>query len=83
MKGSEASDSKNLNSDLISIADSDGIVSSVAYSPHARESGIRDTGLGNPGYWAFESGILGLGIRNTAQGIRNPTNDSNPQSTFH
>ena len=25
----------------------------------------------------------GLGIRNTAQGIRNPTNDWNPESKFH
>ena len=25
-----------------------------------------------------ESGILGFGIRNTAQGIRNPTKDWNP-----
>ena len=30
-----------------------------------------------------EFGILGLGIRNTAQGIRNPTNDCNPESKFH
>ena len=30
-----------------------------------------------------ESGILGFGIRNTAQGIRNPTNDWNPDSKFH
>ena len=30
-----------------------------------------------------ESGILGFGIRNTAQGIRNPTNDWNPESKFH
>ena len=31
-----------------------------------------------------ESGILGLGgIRNTVQGIRNPTNDWNPESKFH
>ena len=30
----------------------------------------------------MESGILGFGIRNTAQGIRNPTNDwnQNPSS---
>ena len=35
------------------------------------------------GIWKIllvESGILGFGIRNTAQGIRNPTNDWNPQS---
>ena len=30
-----------------------------------------------------ESGILGFGIRNTAQGVRNPTNDWNPEFKFH
>ena len=30
----------------------------------------------------LESGILGFGIRNTAQGIRNPTNDWNQGSQF-
>ena len=30
-----------------------------------------------------ESGILGFRIRNTAQGIRNPTNNWNPESKFH
>ena len=30
-----------------------------------------------------ESRILGFGIRDTARGIRNPTNDWNPKSTFH
>ena len=30
--------------------------------------------------WLVKSGILGSGIRNTAQGIRNPTNDWNPES---
>ena len=29
------------------------------------------------------SGIPGFGIRNTAHGIRNPTNDWNPESKFH
>ena len=33
--------------------------------------------------FAVEFGILGFGIRNTAQGIRNPTNDWNPESKFH
>ena len=28
-----------------------------------------------------ESGIFGFGIRNSAQGIRNPSNDSNPESS--
>ena len=40
----------------------------------------------NPESWKFllvESGILGLGIRNTGVGIRNPTNNSNPESKFH
>ena len=31
----------------------------------------------------MESGILGFGIRNTAQGFRNPTNDWNPEPKFH
>ena len=44
--------------------------------PHVRESGIRKTLL-------VESGILGFGIRNTALGIRNSTNDWNPESKFH
>ena len=30
-----------------------------------------------------QSGFLGFGIRNTAQRIRNSTNDWNPESTFH
>ena len=30
-----------------------------------------------------EYGILGFGIRNTAQGIQNPTNDWNPEFKFH
>ena len=30
-----------------------------------------------------ESGILDFGILNTSQQIRNPTNNSNPQSKFH
>ena len=30
-----------------------------------------------------ECGTLGLGIRNTAQGIWNPKNDSDPESKFH
>ena len=30
-----------------------------------------------------ESGILGYGIRNSAQGIRNPAKDWDPESKFH
>ena len=42
-------------------------------SPHVRESGFRKCVK----CWPVESEILGFGIRNTAQGIRNPTNDLN------
>ena len=58
-------------------------------SPHVRESGFRNPGnfyIQNPESWKFllvESGILGLGIRNTAVRIRNPTNNWNPESKFH
>ena len=37
----------------------------------------------NPQKFAVESGVLGFGIRNRAQGIRNPTNEWNPESTFY
>ena len=43
-------------------------------------------GIRNPESGKFllvESGILGFGIRNTAQGIRNPTNVWNPEFKFH
>ena len=30
-----------------------------------------------------ESGIMGFGIPNTFQGIRNPTNNQNPESKLH
>ena len=40
--------------------------------PHVRKSKLR-----NPGKI-----FLGLGIQNTTQGIRNPTNDWNPKSKF-
>ena len=58
-------------------------------SPHVKESGFQNPGnfcIWNPESWKFllvESGILGLGIRNTGVGIRNPTNNSNPESKFH
>lgn len=38
--------------------------------------------LGNRGYFSFESGILGFGIRITVQGIRNPTSDRDLESRF-
>ena len=31
----------------------------------------------------MESGILGFGVRNTGQGIRNHANDWNPESKFN
>ena len=40
-------------------------------------------GFGIQQSFAVESGILGFGIRDTAQEIRNPTNDWNPESKFH
>ena len=40
------------------------------------ESGIRE-------FYLMESGILGFGIHNTAQGNRNRANHWNPESKFH
>ena len=43
-------------------------------------------GIQIPQSWKFllvESGILGLGVRNTAVGIRNPNDSWNPESKFH
>ena len=41
-------------------------------------------GILNPGnFGCGVRGILGFEIRTTAQGIRNPTNDWNPESKFH
>ena len=34
-------------------------------------------------FWLVKAGILGFGIQNTAQGIRNPTEEWNPESKFH
>ena len=45
-------------------------------SPHVREIGIQK-------FLHVESGILGFGIRNTAVGIWNLTNDWNTESKFH
>ena len=42
------------------------------HSPLAKETGFPEI-----------SGIRGSRIRNTAQGIRNPTNDRNRESKFH
>ena len=48
------------------------------------DSGIRSARNPESGkFLLVESGILGFGIRNTAQGIRNPTYDWNPESKFH
>ena len=45
-------------------------------TPLLVESGIQQI-------FVLEQGILGFGIRTTAQGIRNPTKDWNPESEFH
>ena len=56
-------------------------------SPHVRESGFRN--LWNFCFWnpesrkILESGILGFGIRNAAQGMHNPTKDWNPEAMFY
>ena len=54
--------------------------------PHVRDSGIRKIlacGIRNlEKIFLVESEILGFGIGNSAQGIRNPTNDWNPNSKF-
>ena len=46
----------------------------MCFSPYERES---------RNFLPVKSGILGFGIGNTPQGIRNPTNDWNPESKFH
>ena len=47
----------------------------IVFLPHVRESRRSGTFL------LVESGITDFGIRNTAQGIRNLTNDWNPESS--
>ena len=65
----------------------------MVFSPYVRESGFRDAArfcLWNRG-WNLQSGTILLGefgiqrfgIRNTTQGIKNPTNDWNSGSMFH
>lgn len=52
---------------------------------HVRECGFRKFLLLEPGIQKFvllKSGTLGFGIRNTAQRIRNPSNDWSPESKF-
>ena len=58
-------------------------------SPHERESRFQNPEI--PYLWNPKSGkillekseILVFGIRNTAQGIRSPTEDGNLESKFH
>ena len=45
-------------------------------SPHVRDSGIREIFL-------VKSGILGFGIRNTAQRIRNPPSSTDKESVIY
>ena len=58
------------------------MVSQLLIFPQLEESGFLtvvwnpESGIRNP-----ESVILGVGIRNTAERIQNPTNDWNPEST--
>ena len=56
------------------------------YSPNVRESGFRKIfacGIRNPWNFCFESGILGFGIQNTAQGIQKTAKEWNPKTTLH
>ena len=46
-------------------------------STHVKESGFLNPDSGIRAIFAVESGILGFGIQNTAQRIRNPTKDWN------
>ena len=58
-------------------------------SLHVRKSGLRNPSslfLWNPASgknFLLEFGILGFGIRNTAQGIQNPTNNKHLESIIH
>ena len=51
----------------------------VGKSPHGRETEFRNPR--NFGLWNLESWLSG--IRDSAQGRGNPTNDANPKSKFH
>ena len=42
-----------------------------------KQGNVRESGFRNEELFVVESGILGFGIWNTAQGIRNPNNDWN------
>ena len=73
-------------------ADSQGESRFGHISPHVRKSGFRIPECGKFCSWNPKSGktwlyvkteILGLGIRNTVERIRNPTKDWNPESKFH
>ena len=44
---------------------------------------VREYGFWNPENFVVDSGILGFGIWDTAQGIRNPTDDWNPESRLY
>ena len=68
---------------------SHSVVSLFHASPSVRESRFRNPGnlrlwnLESGNILLMESGIPGFGIRNTAQGIWNPTNDWNSESKFY
>ena len=65
------------------------VLFTICISSHERESGFKTPAIfckWNPDsrkILPVESGILGLGIRNTAQGIRNLSNDWDPEYKFH
>ena len=54
----------------------------VGVSPHVRDLRFRNQG----NFLLVESGIQGnfvCGIRKAVQGVRNPSNEWNPESKFH
>ena len=52
-------------------------------SPHAREFWFKNPGISGNFFACGTGGILSFRIRNTSQGMQNPTNDCNPESKFH
>ena len=61
-------------------------LSGFMWPPPSKQCVAPCNGIPIPEWGKFlplESGVLGFGIRNTAQEIRNPTNDWNPESAFY
>ena len=57
------------------------LLSILLYVLNARASSVYDVRESGK-FLLVKSGILGIWIRNTAHGIRNPSNDWNPESKF-